>query len=58
MIEDGCLEGVDEIYGFHNRPMFKEGIISTKPGAVMASATIVRITVNGVSGHGSSPHLI
>ena len=47
MIKDGCLEGVDEIYGFHNRPMFKEGIIAVKKGAVMASCSKISIKVHG-----------
>jgi amidohydrolase len=25
MIEEGCLDGVDEVYGMHNVPNFREG---------------------------------
>lgn len=25
MIKEGCLEGVDEVYGLHNIPDFPEG---------------------------------
>jgi len=27
MIEEGCLEGIDEVYGYHNIPNFDEGDI-------------------------------
>lgn len=33
MIKEGVLDGVDEIYGLHNIPNFKEGQIRTKEGA-------------------------
>ena len=38
MIEDGCLEGVDEIYGLHNRPikLQKDAIILVKEGTIYA----------------------
>ena len=38
MIEEGCLENVDEVYGFHNVPNFTEGDIRLIEGggAVMA----------------------
>jgi amidohydrolase len=58
MIKDECLEGVDEIYGFHNRPMFKEGIIAVKKGVSMASSTRININVHGLGGHGSTPHMV
>jgi hippurate hydrolase len=47
------LDGVDEVYGFHNVPYFEEGEIRVKSGPIMASSTIVRVTVTGSGGHGS-----
>lgn len=58
MIEDGCLDGVDEVYGFHNMPYFEEGDIRVKPGPIMASSTTVKIRVVGQGGHGSVPHML
>lgn len=40
MIKEGCLEGVDEVYGFHNVPNFDEGDVRVKSGAIMAASTI------------------
>ena len=58
MIKEGCLEGVDEVYGFHNVPNFEEGDVRVIPGAIMSSSTIIEIRVKGIGGHGSSPHMI
>jgi amidohydrolase len=56
MVEEGCLEGVDEVYGFHNIPNFEEGDIRVCEGPIFAQSTIVRIKVKGQGGHGSAPH--
>ena len=58
MIKEGCLEGVDEVYGYHNVPNFEEGDVRVCEGAIMAKVTTVKITVNGQGGHGSVPHMI
>ncbi|TNV78005.1 hypothetical protein FGO68_gene2098 [Halteria grandinella] len=58
MIKDGCLEGVDEVYGYHNIPNFDEGDVRVIDGAIMASSTMVRIKVLGKGGHGSVPHML
>eukprot|EP00347_Sterkiella_histriomuscorum_P014900 403359085 len=57
MIKEGCLEGVDEVYGFHNVPNFEEGDVRVKAGAIMAASNKLEIRLKGVGGHGSSPHL-
>lgn len=58
MIKEGCLEGVDEVYGYHNIPNFDEGDVRVIAGAIMASSTMVRIKVIGKGGHGSVPHML
>ena len=60
MIREGCLNGVDKVYGFHNVPNFKEGDIRVIAGggAVMAASTLVNIKIKGKGGHGSLPHKI
>ena len=47
MIKENCLEGVDEIYGFHNVPLFDEGDIRVCEGAFFAASTVVKITIKG-----------
>ena len=58
MIAEGCLDGVDEVYGFHNIPNAKNGIIRVKDGPVMAYGSKVDIKIYGRGGHGSTPHLV
>ena len=36
MIKEGCLKGVDEVYGLHNVPNFDEGDIRVCKGPIMA----------------------
>jgi amidohydrolase len=56
MIEGGCLEGVDEIYGLHNVTTFNLGEIGVIPGTIMAKIQLFEINIKGKGGHGSTPH--
>ncbi|ETV75860.1 hypothetical protein H257_09835 [Aphanomyces astaci] len=55
MIKDGCLESVQEIYGYHNVP-FPLGTVGVKPGAMMSHSSRFTIRISGPGGHGSAPH--
>jgi len=55
MIEDGVLEGIDEIYGLHLWNYQKYGTIGVKPGPIMAAADLFEIIVHGKGGHGAAP---
>ena len=55
MIEDGCLNGVDEIYGLHLWNYQKYGEVGLKNGPVMASADLFDIEISGKGGHGAAP---
>ena len=56
MMKEGCLDGVDEVYGFHNLPIFDEGDIRVCSGGFFAASTVVKIKIIGQGGHGSTPH--
>ncbi|HEY8342405.1 MAG TPA: amidohydrolase [Calditerricola sp.] len=56
MIEDGCLEGVDVIFGTHVWSGLPLGTIGYREGPMMAAADAFRIVVQGRGGHGASPH--
>ncbi|WP_110114374.1 M20 family metallopeptidase [Bacillus sp. CGMCC 1.16541] len=56
MIEDGCLEGVDAIFGTHLWSLTPTGTIQYRSGPVMAAADRFEITVKGSGGHGAQPH--
>jgi amidohydrolase len=55
VIEDGGLEGVDAILGFHIMGYIESGIIATKPGAFMAHLRTFEVTISGRSGHHMDP---
>jgi len=57
MIKDGCLEGIQEIYGLHNTNFCGEGQVALKSGALMSAIAGVKITVKGKGVHSSIPHL-
>lgn len=58
MIKEGCLKGVDEVYGIHNVPNFDEGDIRVCDGGFFAGIATVKIKISGFPGHGSAPHKI
>ena len=45
------------VAGVHSWPNVPHGVLSTRVGAVMASAGFFQITLRGKGGHGSLPHL-
>ena len=55
MIKDGCLDGVDEIYGLHLWNYQPLGEVGVKDGPIMASADIFDIVIRGKGGHGATP---
>lgn len=56
MIEDGCLDGVDVIYGCHLQSMMPFGNIYYRDGYIQAAADKFEIVVRGKGGHGAEPH--
>eukprot|EP00160_Parvularia_atlantis_P001484 Unigene11184_Nuclearia_a/m.34211 Unigene11184_Nuclearia_a/g.34211 ORF Unigene11184_Nuclearia_a/g.34211 Unigene11184_Nuclearia_a/m.34211 type:complete len:409 (+) Unigene11184_Nuclearia_a:53-1279(+) len=57
LIEGGALEGVDEVYGYHNWPVVPLGVVSVVAGPLMAHVADFDIDVVGRGGHASTPHL-
>ena len=55
MIEDGALDGVDIVFGWHNWPALGLGRVACPDGAVMSANGAFEIEVAGVGGHGSQP---
>lgn len=56
MIEDGCLEGVDVIFGTHLWASEPTGKIQYRKGPIMAAADRFEINIQGKGGHGAAPH--
>ncbi|WP_245645880.1 M20 metallopeptidase family protein [Pseudonocardia acaciae] len=62
MIEEGLLEPSgpagtpDSAYALHISATMPTGTVQTRPGPIMASADVLRVTVRGRGGHASAPH--
>ncbi|KSU84275.1 MULTISPECIES: M20 family metallopeptidase [Fictibacillus] len=57
MIEDGCLDGVDVIFGTHLWAVTPYGHIQHRTGPFMAAADKFDFVIQGKGGHGAQPHL-
>jgi amidohydrolase len=57
MIEDGCLDGVDVIYGAHVWATEPIGTVGVGDGYMMASVDSFEVDIKGKGGHGGFPHL-
>lgn len=57
MVDDGALEGIETIFGWHNWPALPFGRALCPDGAVMAGNGTFEITVRGQGGHASQPEL-
>lgn len=58
MIEDGLLDNPapDAAFAIHIAPNAPAGMLSSKAGAMLASADVVKVDVRGRGGHASMPH--
>ncbi|QLL14778.1 M20 aminoacylase family protein [Pseudomonas chlororaphis] len=59
MLADGLLERFpcDALFGMHNMPGLPAGHLGFRQGPMMASQDLLTVTLEGVGGHGSMPHL-
>lgn len=57
MIEDGCLEGVDVIFGAHVSSIHPLGLVGIREGDAMAAGDTFEIDIYGKGGHAATPHL-
>jgi amidohydrolase len=61
MIDEGVLtasgQTVSSAYGIHVSANRRAGVFASRPGPLMAATHSLRVTVRGVGGHASMPHL-
>ncbi|WP_025846239.1 amidohydrolase [Paenibacillus ehimensis] len=55
MIGAGALEGVQAIFGMHNKPELPVGTVGLAPGPLMASVDGFKLKVTGKGGHAAIP---
>ena len=56
MIADGCLEGVDWMFGTHISSDLDVGKVAACPGPMHAAAYWFKIKITGVASHGADPY--
>lgn len=56
MVKDGCLEGVDAVFGTHLWATEPTGTIQYRVGPIMAASDRFEVTIKGSGGHGAQPH--
>jgi amidohydrolase len=57
MIEEGLLDdGVEKAFALHITSRLKSGVVTCRPGPIMASADTFHVHVKGRGGHGAMPH--
>jgi amidohydrolase len=57
IIADGWMKGVDACFGIHNYPEIEVGKLAINKGYIQAGCDTIYVKFEGVSGHGSTPHL-
>lgn len=57
IIEAGGMDGVDACFGMHGMPELETGYVNIESGYRMAGCDTIYVKFEGVSGHGSVPHL-
>ena len=57
MVEEGALEGVDDVAGIHCWSSAPTGTVLYRSGPIMAAADGWYLTLKGKGGHGSTPEL-
>lgn len=57
MIEQGAVDGVDQVFGLHVMTSLPTGHLGTTIGPFMAASDFFDVTFTGRGGHGAMPHL-
>jgi len=57
MIEDGCMDEVDVVYGAHVSSTSPLGFVGVREGDFMANGDTFEIEISGKGGHAAMPHL-
>lgn len=55
MVDDDALDGVDEVFGYHNWPPIPAGKAGCVPGTIFAANGEWKAVIQGRGGHASSP---
>lgn len=57
IVDSGALDDVENIFGIHLLPMAPAGNVGYHSGFSFAGRSYFKLSIQGVGGHGSSPHM-
>ncbi len=57
LLEEGVLDGVEQIYALHCAPKIEVGKVGSRIGPITAASDNVTVVVRSTGGHTSRPHL-
>ncbi|MFK2826592.1 amidohydrolase [Bacillus sp. B190/17] len=57
IVDSGALDALDNIFGIHLLPLNPSGVVGFHSGFSMAGRSYFKLGIQGVGGHGSSPHM-
>lgn len=57
MVQEGCMQGVEAVFGAHVSPELPLGAVGVKSGTFYAASDTFEIRVRGKSCHGATPQL-
>ena len=56
MVEQGATENVFAAFMLHVNSATDTGMISSRPGVMLASSATFNVTITGLGGHAARPH--
>ncbi len=57
LVEEGVCKGVDVAYGLHISSLCEPGVFYSRPGVMMANASLLSFTIECTGGHVMRPHV-
>lgn len=57
MLQDGALDDIDAILSIHVLPTIPVGVITSRPGPLLAGVGLFSATIHGKGGHEANPHV-
>lgn len=57
VIEDGCIDGVQVIFGLHCDPKSEVGRVGVRSGPLTSAADMIEVVLSGPGGHTARPEL-
>ena len=57
LIDNGCMEGVSNVFGMHVSPSLNTSVLGILSGPMYATPDSLKITFKGLGGHAAQPHV-